>query len=175
MGGHIFGIKFPWQNFEVCSWFTVCLAPYKGFQNPGSFACAIRNLWSWNPEYSSRNPESHKGLESGIQVPLTKNWNPVPRIRNPWRGIQNPRLDSLTWGDSQGKNNRRFGCEDLKTTTHGFVTNENKFNDFTFVKYSNNWYPSYSDIGLLHSCTYSCYAPVLPNDSVRPCSGKRPL
>ena len=75
----------------------------------------------------------------------------------------------------QGKNNRRFGCEDLKMTTHGFVTNENKFNDFTFVKYSNNWYPSYSDIGLLRSCTYSCYAPVLANDSVRPCSGKRPL
>ena len=52
------------------------------------------------------NPESW-ALESGMQlkefgIPLTteiqnpcytdKDWNPVPRIRNPRRGIQNPRL-----------------------------------------------------------------------------------
>ena len=51
-------------------------------QNPGL----------WNPEYSCRNPESHKQLEFAIQIQLKKNWNPVIEIRNPWRGIQNPRL-----------------------------------------------------------------------------------
>ena len=30
--------------------------------------------------------------ESGIQVPLTKIWNPVPGVRNPRDGIQNPNL-----------------------------------------------------------------------------------
>ena len=36
--------------------------------------------------------------ESGIQVPLTKIWNPVPGVRNPQDGIQNP---NLSWGDHQ--------------------------------------------------------------------------
>jgi len=35
-------------------------------------ACEIWNPGLWNPEYNSRNPESYKGLESRIQVPLTK-------------------------------------------------------------------------------------------------------
>ena len=36
------------------------------------FACGIRNPGlKWNPEYSSRNSESHRRLESRIQVPLT--------------------------------------------------------------------------------------------------------
>ena len=47
----------------------------------------------WNPEYSSRNPESYYRLTSGIQVPLTKNpessaWNPEPKTG----------LDCLPWG-----------------------------------------------------------------------------
>ena len=52
------------------------------FWNPGNFCL-------WNLEYRSRNP----GLESRIQVPLTKTgiqYNPVPGIRNPRRGVQNP-------------------------------------------------------------------------------------
>ena len=36
------------------------------------FACGIQNPGLWNPEYSSRNPESHKRLETRIQVPMTK-------------------------------------------------------------------------------------------------------
>ena len=36
------------------------------------FACGIRNPGLWIPEYSSRNPKSHKQLESRIQVSLTK-------------------------------------------------------------------------------------------------------
>ena len=41
----------------------------------------------------------------GIQNPSStdKDWNPIFEIRNPWRGIQNPRLSlyslSLIWGD----------------------------------------------------------------------------
>ena len=56
------------------------------------FACGIWNPGPWNPEYSCRNPESQWQLESRIQVPLKKIWNPVTGIRNTWRGIQNPRL-----------------------------------------------------------------------------------
>ena len=37
-----------------------------------NFACGIQNPELWNTEYSSRNPESYKGLESRIQVPLKK-------------------------------------------------------------------------------------------------------
>ena len=37
-----------------------------------NFTCGIRNPGLWNPEYSSRNPKSYLGLESRIQVPLTK-------------------------------------------------------------------------------------------------------
>ena len=48
-------------------------------RNPGNFCL-------WNPEYSSRNPESHQRLEFRIQVLLTNTG-----IRNPQRGIQNPR------------------------------------------------------------------------------------
>ena len=43
---------------------------------------------SWNPEYSTGNPESHEGLESGIQVPLTNN-SSHPGIRTV--------LDSFIW------------------------------------------------------------------------------
>ena len=71
-----------------------------------------RNFRLWNPETGKIclwNPESW-ALESGIQlkesrIPLTieiqnpsstdKNWNPVPGIRNPSCGIQNPRLSRI--------------------------------------------------------------------------------
>ena len=74
----------------------------------------------WNPESGKIflwNPESG-ALESGIQlkesanplkigqVPLTKTGIQYLGIRNPLRGIQNPRLsflDSLTWGDIIGR------------------------------------------------------------------------
>lgn len=72
--------------------------------------CQFGNLKSglWNPELSSRNPESHKQLDSGIQSFTSLFWefrfwdgaNRTPalkrlkfhsqRIRNPRRGIQNP-------------------------------------------------------------------------------------
>ena len=68
-----------------------------GFWNPGNFG-----LWNsesekkclWNPEYSSRNLYSHLNASLGIQNPsfTDKDWNPVPGIRNPPHGIQNPRL-----------------------------------------------------------------------------------
>ena len=76
---------------------TSCLS--KGFRTQGNFG--LQNPESskfllWNPKsqaleygiYISRNPESHKRLESGIQVPLTKNqesntWNPESIAWNP--------------------------------------------------------------------------------------------
>ena len=52
-------------------------------------------LESWTPGIQTtavgfRNP--NKQLESGIQVPIKKIWNPVIRVRIPRRGIQNSRL-----------------------------------------------------------------------------------
>ena len=41
------------------------------FREPGNFCCGIRYPGLWNPEYSSKNPESYQGLESRFQVPLT--------------------------------------------------------------------------------------------------------
>ena len=52
-------------------------------------ACGDRNPGLWNPKYSSRNLEYALQLESRIQVPLT--W-----IRNPQRGVQNPRRSWMT-------------------------------------------------------------------------------
>ena len=78
-----------------------------GIQNVGKFACGIRNPENftcgiWTPGFW--NPESHYQLESGIQKPSStdKYWNPVIVIRNPQRGVQNPRLSwiPLTWGDT---------------------------------------------------------------------------
>ena len=42
-------------------------------RKPANFCCKIRNPGLWKPEYSSKNPESHKRLESRIQLPSTKN------------------------------------------------------------------------------------------------------
>ena len=62
--------------------------------------CRIRNPGLSNKEYSSRIPESHYRIGSRIQVPLTKNRNPVPG--NPESIAWNPEcktiLDSLTRG-----------------------------------------------------------------------------
>ena len=52
----------------------------------------------------SRNPEATLRLESEIQVPLIKNPEPVPRIRNPQRGVHNPQQSWVTlqiWGDKK--------------------------------------------------------------------------
>lgn len=55
------------------------------------FACLIANPRFWNPGFGSRHPESCKGLESRIQVPLTRN------LQKPQCGIHNPKkvLDFL--------------------------------------------------------------------------------
>ena len=65
-----------------------------GIRNPENFTCGIRTPGFWNPE-------SHYQLESGIQKPSStdKYWNPVIVIRNPQRGVQNPRL---SWIPSHG-------------------------------------------------------------------------
>ena len=63
----------------------------------------------WNPESRALEfgillKESGIPLATGIQNPSSadKGWNLVPGIRNPRRGIQNPRLawiPALTWGE----------------------------------------------------------------------------
>ena len=57
-------------HFPRCDNFAQFIPPFKGIL--ASFARGIRNIGFCNPENSSRNPESHKRLESGIQVPPSK-------------------------------------------------------------------------------------------------------
>ena len=89
-----------------------------------NFYCGICSLGIWNKEYSSRNPEFHKGLDWNqeskfhrqrirnpvpgsriqdpeFQIPLKKIWNLVIGIRNPRCGIQTSKtaLHFLTWAD----------------------------------------------------------------------------
>ena len=63
----------------------------------------MKNLESWVLESGIQLKESGIPLTIGIQNPSStdKYWNPVPGIRNPWRGIQNPGLSwiPVTWGD----------------------------------------------------------------------------
>ena len=75
------------------------------FQNPwNSCLCSVKSSkfvlrklksWAWNPEYSSRIPESHY-LINDWNPESNFHWqriqNPEPGIRNPLRGVQNPRL-----------------------------------------------------------------------------------
>ena len=72
-----------------------------GFRNQGKFllvesgilenlACGIQNPGHWNPEYSSKNLESHCSLELRIQFPVTKSGIPAPGIQNPRHGFQDP-------------------------------------------------------------------------------------
>ena len=48
-------------------------APVRDSGNPGILACGIWNPGLWYLDYSSKNPEYQKRLESRIQVPKT-NW-----------------------------------------------------------------------------------------------------
>ena len=70
-------------------WIKFLLVEYR---NLGNFRLWYLNSRLLNPKYRSKNPGSHKQLNSGIQIPLLKIWNPVSRIQNPRRGIQTPRL-----------------------------------------------------------------------------------
>ena len=82
------------------------------FWNPGNFCSRNQESWLWRIMLTteSRNPSSTdkksgiQYLEPGIlrkiwiQNPSSTDtdWNSVPGIRNPLRGIQNPRLSSIT-------------------------------------------------------------------------------
>ena len=73
--------------------FKQCIGPRKGIWNPGF----------WNPEFSS---DKESGIPQTIRIQnpssTDKDWNPLPGIRNPQRGVQNPRLSwiSLHHGQS---------------------------------------------------------------------------
>ena len=66
-----------------------------GFRNPGKFF--LWNPESWALKSGIQLKESGIPLMTGIQSPrfIDKDWNPVPGIRNPQRGIQNP--SRLSW------------------------------------------------------------------------------
>ena len=67
-----------------------------GFRNPCNFCCGIRYPGLWNPEYSSKNPESYKGLESSSWNPESTAWNPESKFV----------LDSAAWGKMSVKPGR---------------------------------------------------------------------
>ena len=64
----------------------------------------VRNPESWVLESRIQLKESGIPLRIGIQSPTStdKDWNPVHGIRNPLRGVQNPRLSWIpsTTGDA---------------------------------------------------------------------------
>ena len=107
-------LVYSWLSLLTISNFQLRLATFNGFRNPGNFclwnpeygefACGIRNPENFTCGIRTPgfwNPESHYQLESGIQKPSStdKYWNPVIVIRNPQRGVQNPRL---SWIPSHG-------------------------------------------------------------------------
>ena len=79
------------KNWKICCICNTCgsspIAPCEGIGE--TFACGIRNHGFW---------ESGIPLTIGIQnlSSTEKYWNPVPGIRNPQRGIQNPRLSWIS-------------------------------------------------------------------------------
>ena len=69
-----------------------------GFWNSRNFACEISNPGLWNQEYRSRNPDYTNDCNPESKVPGHRIWNPVPAVRNPEWGIQNPRSSvGKTW------------------------------------------------------------------------------
>ena len=73
-----------------------------GFRNPRNFFFFYPESWAF--ESGIQLKESGIPLTIGIQnlSSTDKDWNPVPGIRNPHHGIQNPRLSWVpvsTWGD----------------------------------------------------------------------------
>lgn len=74
---------FPWLTVLQSQW-------QSGIRE--IFAFGIQNLGLWSLRYSSRNPEFHCRLKSEIHVHWQRIGNSVPGIRNPLRGIQNPKF-----------------------------------------------------------------------------------
>ena len=56
------------------------------------FAFGIQNPGLWSLLYSSRNPESTRDWNPKSTFHWQRIGNSVPGIRNPWRGIQNPKF-----------------------------------------------------------------------------------
>ena len=77
----------PWREMWIPEYGKFLLV------ESGIWEFFLRNPGLWNPEYNSRNPESHWRVESGIQASSTdkKNpefmsWNPQSKTRFPYIG-----------------------------------------------------------------------------------------
>ena len=88
------------KSFSTVGWKKSTISPTEsGFRNPRIFC-----FWdpeSWALESGIQLMDSGITLTTGIQNPssIVKNWIPVPGIRNPRHGIQNP---VLSWIPSHG-------------------------------------------------------------------------
>ena len=119
------------------------LATCNGFRNPGNFCrwnpeCV--KICLWNPEsgrivlvesgllgFGIRIPTINWNPESRIQVLLTY-WNPVIVIRNPQRGVQNPRLSWIPYMGRYG-GSERMVADGCTLTSRKKTTVANRFND----------------------------------------------
>ena len=86
------------------------------------FACGKWNPWLWNPEYSSRNTESHSRLESRIQVPRIK--NPVSSTGNPEFTAYNPQSKTVLNSHYMGKTSEQTDNLPSICVTHQFVPDD---------------------------------------------------
>ena len=98
------------------------------------FACRIRNPRPWNPEFSSKNPESHQLLESGISVPQT---------RNPESSSGNPQTTATAW-------NPEFKTVFYLAERQTLVVKPDRRDDFLFIwlqllRFNSTW------VHLLHT------------------------
>ena len=95
---------FPSPSFIFCSRFiSRAVKTENPFPRKRLLRRPVRNPESWVLESRIQLKESGIPLTIGIQSPTStdKDWNPVHGIRNPLRGVQNPRLSWIpsTWGD----------------------------------------------------------------------------
>ena len=110
------------------------IAPCKGIRIPGSekfllLETQIRKICACGTEilcvrlrnsaHDTRNSANHWNPESKFQWQGIQ--NPVPRIRNPWLGVQNLVLNFLTWGETDVNRKLSFSLLIyLDTTTFVF-------------------------------------------------------
>ena len=123
----LYFVQFTYRFFRLAGFFNWPDVRESEFQNPlNSCLCSVKSSkfvlrksksWSWNPEYSSGNPESDyrindwnpesKFLWQRIKNPESRTWNPESTA---WSPESKAVLDSLIWRNPVDLINYWFNC-----------------------------------------------------------------